>query len=35
MPGCVSEPLGCGLIDTPGEANVHGDPSLPSIASAL
>ena len=34
MPGCVSEPLGCGLIDTPGDANVHGLPSLPSIISA-
>ena len=29
MPGCVSEPLGCGLIETPGNANVHGLPSLP------
>ena len=35
MPGCVSEPLGCGLIDTPGKANVHGSPSLPSIISGL
>jgi len=30
----VSEPLGCGLIETPGKANVHGLPSLPSIARA-
>src|SRR6266550_12687 len=35
MPGCVSEPLGCGLIDTPGNAKAHGVPSLPSIISAL
>src|SRR5215467_1153920 len=35
IPGCVSEPLGCGLIDTPGDAKVHGAPSLPSIVSAL
>ena len=31
MAGCVSEPDGCGLIDTPGSANVHGAPSRPSI----
>ena len=32
MPGCVSEPDGCGLIDTPGLAKVQGLPSLPAIA---
>jgi hypothetical protein len=35
MPGCVSEPLGCGLIDTPGDEKVQGAPSLPSIISGL
>ena len=34
MPGWVSEPDGCGLIETPGNANVQGLPSLPSIARA-
>ena len=33
MPGCVREPEGCGLMDTPGDSNVHGRPSLPSIIS--
>ena len=35
MPGCVSEPRGCGLIETPGASKVHGLPSLPSIISGL
>ena len=32
MAGCDSEPDGCGLIETPGEANVQGLPSRPTIA---
>ena len=35
MPGCVSDPLGCGLIDTPGDAKVHGLANLPWIISGL
>ena len=29
MPGWVSDPDGCGLMDTPGFVNVQGAPSLP------
>jgi hypothetical protein len=35
IPGCVSEPDGCGLMEIPGEAKVHGAPSLPEIISGL
>ena len=28
MAGCVSEPDGCGLIETPGLSNVHGAPGV-------
>ena len=35
IPGCVSEPEGCGLIETPGKWNVQGSPSLPAIISGL
>ena len=33
MPGWVSEPEGCGLIETPGSTKVQGLPSLPTMAS--
>ena len=29
IPGWVKEPQGCGLIEIPGDLNVHGLPSLP------
>ena len=34
MPGCVSDPDGCGLMETPGSAKVQGDPSLSMMAPA-
>ena len=34
IPGWVSEPEGCGLIEMPGSRKVQGSPSLPEIAFA-
>src|SRR3546814_18614766 len=31
MPGWVSEPEGCGLMETPGCSKVQGAPSLPAM----
>ena len=34
MPGWVNDPDGCGLMETPGSANVQGFPSLPRMAAS-